>query len=146
MFHHLHDGVEILVGLGEGLAVRRDVAVVECVVRRAEFLDELEKAARAVLRLRDGAFAQFPRALRRAPAEHVAARAAHRVRSGLPAGVTPAAARVEQLRLGDDHAFLLEGGVYTADQIESYIELKWPEVLRFETTPSPVEFDMYYSA
>ena len=45
-----------------------------------------------------------------------------------------------------DHAFLLEGGVFTVDQIESYLELKWPEVLRWETTPSAVEFDMYYSA
>jgi glutamine synthetase len=45
-----------------------------------------------------------------------------------------------------DHAFLLEGGVFTKDQIESYVELKWPEVLRWETTPSAVEFDMYYSA
>ena len=45
-----------------------------------------------------------------------------------------------------DHAFLLEGGVFTADQIEAYMELKWPEVLRWETTPSAVEFDMYYSA
>lgn len=45
-----------------------------------------------------------------------------------------------------DHDFLLQGGVFTKDQIDSYIELKWPEVLRWETTPSPVEFDMYYSA
>ena len=45
-----------------------------------------------------------------------------------------------------DHAFLLEGGVFTQDQLEAYIELKWPEVLRWETTPSAVEFDMYYSA
>ena len=44
-----------------------------------------------------------------------------------------------------DHDFLLEGDVFTKDQIESYIELKWPEVARFEMTPSPVEFDMYYS-
>ncbi|WP_374589530.1 type I glutamate--ammonia ligase [Novosphingobium sp.] len=44
-----------------------------------------------------------------------------------------------------DHDFLLQGGVFTKDQIDSYIELKWPEVLRWETTPSPVEFDMYYS-
>ena len=35
--------------------------------------------------------------------------------------------------------------MFTKDQIESYIELKWPEVLRWETTPSAVEFDMYYS-
>ncbi|MFM5894530.1 MAG: glutamine synthetase, partial [Novosphingobium sp.] len=44
-----------------------------------------------------------------------------------------------------DYDFLLQGGVFTKDQIESYIELKWPEVLRWETTPSAVEFDMYYS-
>ena len=31
------------------------------------------------------------------------------------------------------------------DQIESYIELKWQEVYRFEHTPHPVEFEMYYS-
>jgi glutamine synthetase len=47
--------------------------------------------------------------------------------------------------LNKDHAFLLEGGVFTKDQIEAYIELKWPEVMRWETTPSAVEFDMYYS-
>ena len=47
--------------------------------------------------------------------------------------------------LSADHAFLTKGGVFTEDQIESYIELKWPEVARWEMTPSPVEFDMYYS-
>ena len=36
--------------------------------------------------------------------------------------------------------------MFTEDQIEAYLELKWPEVLRWETTPSAVEFDMYYSA
>tara|TARA_B100000953_G_scaffold251562_1_gene214375 strand:- start:295 stop:1707 length:1413 start_codon:yes stop_codon:yes gene_type:complete len=45
-----------------------------------------------------------------------------------------------------DHDFLLEGDVFTKDQIEAYIELKWPEVERWEMTPSPVEFDMYYSS
>ena len=45
-----------------------------------------------------------------------------------------------------DNAFLLEGGVFTADQIEAYMDLKWEEQLRWETTPSPVEFDMYYSS
>ena len=44
-----------------------------------------------------------------------------------------------------DHAFLTQGGVFTEDFIESFIELKTAEVLRFETTPHPVEFDMYYS-
>ena len=47
--------------------------------------------------------------------------------------------------LADDHEFLLEGDVFTKDQIEAYIELKWPDVIRFETTPAPCEFDMYYS-
>ncbi|WP_421988723.1 type I glutamate--ammonia ligase [Roseococcus sp.] len=44
-----------------------------------------------------------------------------------------------------DHEFLLAGGVFSKDQIESYIELKWQEVYRFEHTPHPVEFEMYYS-
>ena len=45
-----------------------------------------------------------------------------------------------------DHDFLLKGDVFTKDQIEAYIELKWADVARWEMTPSPVEFDMYYSA
>ena len=45
-----------------------------------------------------------------------------------------------------DHNFLLKGDVFSKDQIEAYIELKWDEVYAFEQTPSPVEFDMYYSA
>jgi glutamine synthetase len=45
-----------------------------------------------------------------------------------------------------DHAFLLKGDVFSKDQIESYIELKMADVARWEMTPSPVEFDMYYSA
>ncbi|MXP10151.1 type I glutamate--ammonia ligase [Pseudoblastomonas halimionae] len=45
-----------------------------------------------------------------------------------------------------DNDFLTEGGVFTKEQIEAYTELKWDEVLRLETTPSAVEFDMYYSA
>ena len=50
------------------------------------------------------------------------------------------------LALKNDHQFLLAGDVFSIDQIEAYCELKWEEVLRFETTPSPVEFDMYYSS
>ena len=45
-----------------------------------------------------------------------------------------------------DHAYLLKGDVFTKDQIDSYIELKMQDVARWEMTPSPVEFDMYYSA
>ena len=44
-----------------------------------------------------------------------------------------------------DHDYLLKGDVFTADQIESYIELKFQDVARWEMTPSPVEYDMYYS-
>ena len=43
-----------------------------------------------------------------------------------------------------DHEFLLKGDVFSKDQIEAYVELKWPEVMRWETTPSAVEFDMYF--
>ena len=44
-----------------------------------------------------------------------------------------------------DHAFLTKGNVFSADFIESYIELKYEEVYAFEHTPHPVEFKMYYS-
>jgi glutamine synthetase len=44
-----------------------------------------------------------------------------------------------------DHAFLTKGDVFSLDQLESYIELKWEEVYNFEHTPHPVEFQMYYS-
>ncbi len=44
-----------------------------------------------------------------------------------------------------DHAYLLKGDVFTKDQIDSYIELKMADVARWEMTPAPVEFDMYYS-
>ena len=44
------------------------------------------------------------------------------------------------------HDFLLKGDVFSKDQIESYIELKMEDVARWEMTPSPVEFDMYYSS
>ncbi len=44
------------------------------------------------------------------------------------------------------HEFLLKGDVFSKDQIDAYAELKWEEVMRLETTPAPVEFDMYYSS
>jgi glutamine synthetase len=44
-----------------------------------------------------------------------------------------------------DHAFLLKGGVFSKAQIDAYVELKWEECLRYEMTPHPVEFDMYFS-
>jgi glutamine synthetase len=44
-----------------------------------------------------------------------------------------------------DNDFLLAGDVFSRDQIEGYIALKWEEQYRFEHTPHPVEFAMYYS-
>ena len=48
--------------------------------------------------------------------------------------------------LKEDHAFLLEGDVFTKDMIDSFIDLKMEEVLKYETMPHPIEFLMYYSA
>ncbi len=47
--------------------------------------------------------------------------------------------------LDKDRSFLKAGGVFDDDFIDSYIDLKMAEVLRFEMTPHPVEYDMYYS-
>jgi glutamine synthetase len=47
--------------------------------------------------------------------------------------------------LDKDRGFLKAGGVFSDDFIDSFIELKMQEVIRFEHTPHPVEFDMYYS-
>ena len=47
--------------------------------------------------------------------------------------------------LAIDHEFLLAGDVFTKDQIEGYMALKWQEVYMFEHTPHPVEYLMYYS-
>jgi glutamine synthetase len=47
--------------------------------------------------------------------------------------------------LDKDRAFLKAGDVFGDDVIDSYIELKMEEIIRFEHTPHPVEFDMYYS-
>ena len=47
--------------------------------------------------------------------------------------------------LDKDRDFLKAGGVFDDDFIDAYIELKMTEVIRFEHTPHPVEYDMYYS-
>jgi len=47
--------------------------------------------------------------------------------------------------LDKDRAFLKMGGVFGDDMIDAYIELRMEEVKRFEMTPHPVEFDMYFS-
>ncbi|MGI6244355.1 MAG: type I glutamate--ammonia ligase [Pseudochelatococcus sp.] len=47
--------------------------------------------------------------------------------------------------LDKDRTFLKAGGVFSDTFIDSYIELKMQEVIRFEHAPHPVEFEMYYS-
>ena len=44
-----------------------------------------------------------------------------------------------------DHEFLLQGDVFTKDQLEGYMALRWAEVYEYEHTPHPVEYKLYYS-
>ncbi|MGB3623179.1 glutamate--ammonia ligase [Ketobacter sp. MCCC 1A13808] len=44
-----------------------------------------------------------------------------------------------------DKDFLMEGGVFTQDMIEGYVDLKRGEVEKLNMTTHPVEFEMYYS-
>lgn len=46
--------------------------------------------------------------------------------------------------LENDHAFLLEGGVFTPDLLEKYIELKRSEASEVRLRPVPIEFSLYY--
>ena len=53
----------------------------------------------------------------------------------------------ESLRaLENDQAFLLEGGVFTSDIIEKYIELKRDQADVVRLRPTPIEFALYYDA
>ncbi len=47
--------------------------------------------------------------------------------------------------LDKDRAFLKKGDVFTDDLIDGYLELKRAEAKRYDMTPHPVEFEMYYS-
>ena len=44
-----------------------------------------------------------------------------------------------------DHEFLLRGGVFSKDWIDSYIAFKADDVARIRMAPHPLEFEMYYS-
>ena len=48
--------------------------------------------------------------------------------------------------LDKDRDFLTQGNVFTDDQIDAYIALKFEEIHKFEHAPHPVEFEMYYSS
>ena len=47
--------------------------------------------------------------------------------------------------LDKDREYLKKGGVFKDDMIDAYIELKMAENMRYEMTPHPIEYDMYYS-
>ena len=47
--------------------------------------------------------------------------------------------------LENDKDFLMQGGVFTEDMLQGYIDLKMEEVTRLRMSTHPVEFDMYYS-
>jgi glutamine synthetase len=48
--------------------------------------------------------------------------------------------------LDEDRAFLTQGGVFSDDMINAYIELKTAEARRVSMTTHPLEFELYYSA
>jgi len=47
--------------------------------------------------------------------------------------------------LDKDRDFMKAGGVMNDDMIDAYIALRMEENMRYEMTPHPVEYDMYYS-
>ncbi|WP_018868788.1 glutamate--ammonia ligase [Thioalkalivibrio sp. ALgr3] len=62
-------------------------------------------------------------------------------------GIPQVAHSLEQAleALDGDRAFLTQGGVFTDDMIDAYIDLKMEDVTRMRMTTHPIEFDMYYS-
>lgn len=58
----------------------------------------------------------------------------------------PAASLEEALAALDlDRKFLTQGGVFSNEMIDAYIDLKMTEVTAFRMTTHPLEFQMYYS-
>jgi len=47
--------------------------------------------------------------------------------------------------LETDRAFLKKGDVFSDEQLDAYVELKKEELAKWEMSPHPVEFKMYYS-
>ena len=63
------------------------------------------------------------------------------------AAIPTVASSLEQAleALQNDHEFLTRGGVFSQDWVDSYIAFKMDEVTQQRMTPTPLEFDMYYS-
>lgn len=49
------------------------------------------------------------------------------------------------LALNEDRDFLKAGGVFSDDQIDSYINIKLSEIEEVKQTPHPIEYKLYYS-
>jgi len=59
---------------------------------------------------------------------------------------TVAASLEEALKcLDEDRAFLTQGGVFTDEMIDAYIDLKAADAQRISMTTHPLEFELYYS-
>ena len=63
--------------------------------------------------------------------------------TGIPTVADSLGEALEALKA--DHDYLLAGGVFTEEAIQSYIELKAKEVSLVRDTPHPAEFSLYYS-
>jgi glutamine synthetase len=63
--------------------------------------------------------------------------------AGIPTVCASLREAMEELE--KDMDFLLAGDVFTRDQIEGYMDLKWQEIYAYEHCPHPIEFKMYYS-
>jgi glutamine synthetase len=47
--------------------------------------------------------------------------------------------------LNEDREFLTQGGVFSDEMIDAYIELKSGDAQRVAMTTTPLEFELYYS-
>ncbi len=68
----------------------------------------------------------------------LSAREARRIKQ-LPQSLDEALDTLEK-----DHDFLLAGGVFTEELLESYIEIKREEIDQVRLRPTPMEFELYY--
>jgi glutamine synthetase len=46
--------------------------------------------------------------------------------------------------LEDDHAFLIEGDVFTTDVLEHYVDMRRSQADEVRLRPVPIEFSLYY--
>ena len=71
---------------------------------------------------------------------HLSAAEMHEIRS-VPGSLDEALEALE-----DDHAFLLEGGVFTTDLLEHFVEMRRSQADEVRLRPAPIEFALYYDA